>query len=53
MGADVFALVWWVFSYLTWYPLALAGRIMYVFYMLPVSAKEDASCYVICVVLLE
>lgn len=32
---DLFALVWWAFSYLTWYPLAFAGRIMFIFYMLP------------------
>jgi predicted membrane-bound dolichyl-phosphate-mannose-protein mannosyltransferase len=32
---DLFALVWWAFSYLTWYPLAFAGRIMFIFYMAP------------------
>jgi len=34
--ADLFALVWWVWSYIALYPLALAARAMYIFYMLPV-----------------
>jgi predicted membrane-bound dolichyl-phosphate-mannose-protein mannosyltransferase len=34
--ADLFGLLWWTFSYLVYYPLAFAGRAMYIFYMLPV-----------------
>lgn len=32
---DLFALVWWVGTYVTMYPIAFAGRSMYLFYMLP------------------
>ena len=32
---DLFALVWWSSAYLIMYPLALTGRTMYIFYMLP------------------
>jgi dolichyl-phosphate-mannose-protein mannosyltransferase len=32
---DLFALVWWSWAYLTMYPIAFAGRTMYIFYMLP------------------
>jgi len=31
----LFALVWWAWSYAVFYPLAFAGRVMYIFYMLP------------------
>jgi predicted membrane-bound dolichyl-phosphate-mannose-protein mannosyltransferase len=34
--ADLFGVVWWAWSYLVYYPLAFAGRAMYLFYMLPV-----------------
>jgi predicted membrane-bound dolichyl-phosphate-mannose-protein mannosyltransferase len=33
--ADLFALVWWAWSYMVMYPLAFTGRVMYIFYMLP------------------
>jgi predicted membrane-bound dolichyl-phosphate-mannose-protein mannosyltransferase len=33
--ADLFALVWWAWSYMIMYPLAFSGRVMYIFYMLP------------------
>jgi len=32
---DLFGLVWWSWAYLIMYPIAFAGRIMYIFYMLP------------------
>ena len=34
--ADLFGLTWWAWSYIVYYPLAFAGRVMYIFYMLPV-----------------
>jgi hypothetical protein len=34
--ADLFGLTWWAWSYIVYYPLAFAGRVMYLFYMLPV-----------------
>lgn len=34
--ADLFGLTWWAWSYIVYYPLAFAGRAMYLFYMLPV-----------------
>jgi len=34
--ADLFGLVWWTWSYLVYYPLSFTGRVMYLFYMLPV-----------------
>ena len=32
---DLFALTWWAWSYMVYYPLAFTGRMMYIFYMLP------------------
>ena len=32
---DLFGLVWWSWTYLIMYPMAFAGRMMYIFYMLP------------------
>jgi len=32
---DLFGLVWWSWTYLVMYPMAFAGRMMYIFYMLP------------------
>jgi len=37
--ADLFALVWWAWSYLIWFPVAAMGRPMYIFYMLPVMGS--------------
>jgi len=34
--ADLFGLTWWAWSYIVYFPLAFAGRVMYLFYMLPV-----------------
>ena len=34
--ADLFGLTWWAWSYIVYYPLAFIGRMMYIFYMLPV-----------------
>jgi predicted membrane-bound dolichyl-phosphate-mannose-protein mannosyltransferase len=33
--AALFGLVWWGWAYIIMYPLAFAGRAMYIFYMLP------------------
>ena len=33
---DLFGLTWWAWGYIIYYPLAFAGRMMFIFYMLPV-----------------
>jgi predicted membrane-bound dolichyl-phosphate-mannose-protein mannosyltransferase len=33
--SDLFDLVWWAWAYVIVYPLAFAGRAMYIFYMIP------------------
>jgi len=41
--SSLFVIVWWVFAYVVYYPLALMNRVLYIFYMCPVMPKVCAS----------
>jgi len=40
---SLFLIVWWLFTYIVYYPLAFMNRVLYIFYMCPVMPMVCAS----------